>query len=393
MSSPANMATKIERKSILPILNAANSKDRITGFTHDFYNYPARFSPILIRELISTFSNPGDIILDPFMGGGTTLIEAKLLNRKSIGFDISTLSSFVANVKSNPLNIDKFNFFDEWMHKTTNKLNCRSSFPRPETWIAKGYQRNLHFREIWPIRKLIEQFLYELSLLAVPENEKNFVRCILLKTGQWALDSKRIIPSTDEFKNKLLENYYHMRNGSQEFWESNPTTESIIINSPADQIHIHSHLFESYPKLVLTSPPYPGVHVMYHRWQIFGRKETPAPFWIANSHDGHGLTHYTMGGRKQKGLSDYFRNIKASFESIKQVCNRDTIIIQILAFSEIEWQLPKYLETLEEAGLKELVPGAERIWRDVPNRKWYAQQKGKIQSSQEVILFHQLRSS
>jgi hypothetical protein len=34
------------------------------------------------------------------------------------------------------------------------------------------------------------------------------------------------------------------------------------------------------PKLVLTSPPYPGLHVLYHRWQVKGRRETPAPFWV-----------------------------------------------------------------------------------------------------------------
>ena len=36
-------------------------------------------------------------------------------------------------------------------------------------------------------------------------------------------------------------------------------------------------------KLVLTSPPYPGVHVLYHRWQVQGRRETPAPFWIVTA--------------------------------------------------------------------------------------------------------------
>jgi hypothetical protein len=40
------------------------------------------------------------------------------------------------------------------------------------------------------------------------------------------------------------------------------------------------------PKLVLTSPPYPGVHVLYHRWQVDGRKETPLPFMIAGKLDG-----------------------------------------------------------------------------------------------------------
>ena len=42
------------------------------------------------------------------------------------------------------------------------------------------------------------------------------------------------------------------------------------------------------PQLVVTSPPYPGVHVLYHRWQVDGRKEAPLPFMIANKLDGAG---------------------------------------------------------------------------------------------------------
>jgi DNA modification methylase len=385
------MTAKANSNSLSSLVNSAHTRQRVTGFTHDFYNYPARFSPVLIREIISNFSNEGDLILDPFMGGGTTLIEAKLLNRDSIGFDISTLSSFLAKVKSNPLKTDRFDYFDKWFYETITKLSCHSRFPRPESWIEKGYQRNLDAREVWPIRKLIEQFLYELSLLKNVKHEKDFIRCVILKTGQWALDSKKVIPSSNEFKAKLIANYHHLCNGSNEFWNENPSANAMIISSSADAIHKHAHLFKTPPKLVLTSPPYPGIHVVYHRWQVFGKRETPAPFWIANSQDGHGLTHYAMGGRKQKGLIDYFQNIKSSFESIRQVCDHNTTVIQILAFSEIKWQLPKYLETMGEAGFEEIRSENKRIWREVPNRKWYAQQKGKTSSSKEVILFHKVK--
>jgi site-specific DNA-methyltransferase (adenine-specific) len=42
----------------------------------------------LIRELIALFSNPGDTVLDPFMGSGTTLRAAKDLGRRAIGIEI-----------------------------------------------------------------------------------------------------------------------------------------------------------------------------------------------------------------------------------------------------------------------------------------------------------------
>ena len=45
-----------------------------------------------MRNLILKYTEPGETILDPFMGGGTTLIEAWLLRRHSIGIDISTLA-------------------------------------------------------------------------------------------------------------------------------------------------------------------------------------------------------------------------------------------------------------------------------------------------------------
>lgn len=51
--------------------------------------HPATFPPELARDHILTWSNEGDVVLDPMCGSGTTLVEAKNLNRKYIGIDIS----------------------------------------------------------------------------------------------------------------------------------------------------------------------------------------------------------------------------------------------------------------------------------------------------------------
>ena len=112
----------------------------------------------------------------------------------------------------------------------------------------------------------------------------------------------------------------------------------------------------SVPQLVLTSPPYPGVHVLYHRWQVDGRKEAPLPFMIANKLDGAGSSYYTMGDRKYPQLKTYFDNIRATMSSMASLASRSTTMVQMVAFSEPSWQLPRYLKTMEEAGLTEVIP-------------------------------------
>jgi hypothetical protein len=148
------------------------------------------------------------------------------------------------------------------------------------------------------------------------------------------------------------------------------------------------------PKLVVTSPPYPGVHVLYHRWQVDGRKEAPLPFMIANKLDGAGESYYTMGYRNYPRLETYFDNIRAVMSSVAAVADLSTVIVQMVAFSDRHWQLPRYLEIMEEAGLQEMfLPMLKeqrdgRLWRMVPGRRWYSDQRGATPGSEEVVLIH-----
>ena len=52
-------------------------------------SFRGNFAPQIARNVILRYSKKGETVLDPMMGGGTTLIEAKLLDRKAIGFDIN----------------------------------------------------------------------------------------------------------------------------------------------------------------------------------------------------------------------------------------------------------------------------------------------------------------
>lgn len=63
-------------------------KNRGNWATHDG-RYRGNWSPYIPRNIILRYSNPGDVVLDYFVGGGTTAIEAKLLGRKCIAIDIN----------------------------------------------------------------------------------------------------------------------------------------------------------------------------------------------------------------------------------------------------------------------------------------------------------------
>jgi DNA modification methylase len=48
-----------------------------TYYTHGYHTYSSKYIPQIPNRLISTFSERNDVILDPFVGSGTTLVESK----------------------------------------------------------------------------------------------------------------------------------------------------------------------------------------------------------------------------------------------------------------------------------------------------------------------------
>ena len=70
-------------------VNAIHSHRPVAGLTHNFYRYPARFSPLFSRETIKAFTQVGDIVLDPFIGSGTTGEVALRMGRRFVGVELN----------------------------------------------------------------------------------------------------------------------------------------------------------------------------------------------------------------------------------------------------------------------------------------------------------------
>lgn len=71
--------------------------------THGWHPFPAKFPPQLPQHFIESLTTPGDVVFDPMLGSGTTLVEAQRLGRQAIGCDIDPLARLMAAVKLTPL--------------------------------------------------------------------------------------------------------------------------------------------------------------------------------------------------------------------------------------------------------------------------------------------------
>lgn len=68
--------------------------------THGLHPYPAKFVPQIPQLLLRELAGPSDVVLDPFCGSGTTLVEAALIGATPIGVDSNALAVKIARAKT-----------------------------------------------------------------------------------------------------------------------------------------------------------------------------------------------------------------------------------------------------------------------------------------------------
>ena len=376
---------------------AVLDQQRVCGVQHEIYRYPARFSPSFARETILSFTAPGDMVLDPFCGGGTSMTEAIALGRRAAGFDINSLATFLSYTKTTPLSVHDAHEITRWTTQLRKNI-ATDIAATPET----EHRSTRHLNQT--SRKFFGRILAHLSTLPT-KRQQRFVRLVLLSIGQSALDCKAEDSTFEQlltsFERRLATAVCEFR----AFWSNAAVSNGVprcrlsryrrILNRSSSECHLDRRIPSEWlpAQLVLTSPPYPGVHVLYHRWQVCGRRETPAPYWIANQKDGAGESHYTFGFRRQAGLGTYFATLLSTFSGIRALVGPHSLVVQLVGFSQPESQLPLYLRKMNEAGFKEVLPKCDRnalyrgrLWRNVPSRRWYADRT--MNSSREVLLIH-----
>ena len=248
-------------------------------YTHALHKYPAKFFPELPRFIIQRYSRPGDLILDPFMGSGTTNLEALLLERPSVGVDIDPFSRMLARVKTSPLNGDDLWAARGQLRERFNDFEAGRNdddipeFPYRDKWFRPYVLRELAFikgciHKIDCGQKMRDFLMIAFSSIIrqVSQADNNCTRTVIRQKL-----NKQVAPNyaLDLFMRRLDKNI----RGMIDLWHTDKCAKvEIPTNSSATDLRLYPD--ESFD-LALTSPPYlnavdyPRTHQLEIYWLGF----------------------------------------------------------------------------------------------------------------------------
>jgi len=129
---------------------ADKTRKDTTYITHGYHRYPAKFIPQIVSRLAEKYTKEGDLVVDPFGGCGTTLVESKVMYRPSIGVDINPVAVLMTKAKKTPI---EPNYIEEQFLKIKQELdsfnkNTKVKVPEHERinyWFKSEEKRKLAF--------------------------------------------------------------------------------------------------------------------------------------------------------------------------------------------------------------------------------------------------------
>lgn len=210
-----------------------------TKHVHRLHPYKGKFIPQLVEYFLDdhiddfkkeVYFNKGDIILDPFSGSGTTMVQANELGMHAIGIDISAFNTLIANVK-----LEKVNFQDlnNEISRITNNLKD-FIFQKDNLKFENELLRELNIfnKKYFPSPEFkiqVSQKQIDINLYA-PEKEKQFKPIFNDLVNKYNIKIKQ-----DEVKNNFLGKWYlkPIKDEISFVFEQlkeikNPTTKKII---------------------------------------------------------------------------------------------------------------------------------------------------------------------
>jgi DNA modification methylase len=406
--------------------------------THGLHSYAAKCPPQLARFGIENYSQPGSTVLDPMAGSGTTLVEARLLGRNAIGYDIDPLACLISQVKCQVLSDISieiaYNAIVEKTKQDLNKLDASKKIQESSNPIILPEFLN---RDYWfspNVSTSLAILSSNIDSANIPGNLRDFFwvafsSIILTKVS--VANARDIIHSRHHFFkhisppdviSKFSERVRRMRRQMLEFGALCQDLPQVGINvkqADARNLPLDDHSVD----LVFTSPPYataldyPRAHFLAVGWMqkrlgldieqykkngttYIGseRGRTGNKFTLAETISAFPLTQQTLlklaesNARQANLIQRYFIDMKDVFGEINRVLKVGSYAIIVVCPSHIrKVEIQTHKLFTEIAGKSGLVLKEEHTRTINGNKRIlpYMQESFGDRMSTEYVLIYQ----
>src|SRR3989344_7782152 len=322
-----NKLNKISSFDLLEKINWDFKGSKTQYLTHKFHSYPARFIPQIPRTFIKLLTETGDTVLDPFAGCGTTLVEAKLLGRHSIGNDLNPLATLISKVKTTPLSEVQIKrnklFLDKLNNEIRDHERSKLNLPKmPNRNISNIFTKNM-IEEIQIIKKNID-------MLKEDEDVFDFNLVALSSTIRAIVESENGDNILQIFKNKsnmMLENII-------EFNRYVDRKIDAIVNC-GDSRNLKK-IKDNSVDLIVTSPPYVNA-LDYYRVHMYNMLWLGMNYSAFKQNEIGGHSHHLPN--RFRLLSEYLGDMLRSMLEMNRVLEKRKVCAIVVGNSSIDYEL------------------------------------------------------
>lgn len=149
-----------------------------TTFTHALHRFAAKYIPQVPSWALDNFGDRASVVLDPFMGSGTTLVEGVTRGGRNIGIDIDPLARLIALAKVTPVDEERIRALSEELASRWNGPAEALVPPMPDIWNFQHWFRPLQWGWIQTLREAILG-------LDCSDDERRFLLVVFSSTLRW----------------------------------------------------------------------------------------------------------------------------------------------------------------------------------------------------------------